>query len=935
MEVNDLQSMESPGLFEADLCIVGTGAAGWAIAEQTGYSGLKVLMLESGGLAFDPELLELNQIRDVGVRLYNGRDRQLGGTTYSWAGRCVALEDIDYQARSWVPLSGWPFGPEEIAPYLDRACNQLGAGPYRSNGRASVPGVAVKPPEFDPALVRMVSWQFSQDSVNPKESKRLANEFRTLKNADLRVLTHATVTNLNAGPTNRKIESVEITDQRGRCSTVRARAFVLCAGGIENARILLYSNRTNPAGIGNEHDLVGRYLLDHPRDLEMIVRFSRRDAGRIREIFGPYKLDSHQGRHTFYDGLALSMERQRRDELLHCAAWPFEFWADDDPVEALKRLVAGPRTRLVADALSILSQPGLVADAVRERLVRGDVARHKVDRIGLLATTEQCPDPDSRVRLSSQLDRMGLPVAEVNWRIHPRERESMVALGTSIASEFKRLGLPAVELAPWLEAGRHDDVVLVDNCHPTGTTRMAADARAGVVDANCRVHGVENLYIAGSSVFPTNGHANPTLMIVAFAFRLGEHLRRVLSPRGAAHLAGNGHPRPGAVDTNGQPADSGNPMPRLRAGTKVAVTGASGFLGERLVEVLAEQDVEVTALIRRANASPRLRRTGARLLTPDLTDPDAVQTALKGIDVIFHCAYDWADASWNRRALDALIAACVRSGCRLVHISSYVVYQGIESGEMTEDLPAETSSSGYAHIKHELEDEVLRAVREQSLAATVVQPTLIYGPRSGPFTHEPAEMLRFGTVVLPNKGEGICNAVYVDDVVSAILLAGREQAALGQRFLISGPSPVTWREFYEGLAQAIGAKGPEYRTAASLARASTKPRKILRLAADPERVVRAVVQHRRLRRFVQTGVRVLPLVARQPLTDRLFSPPSRRRGQVHLPDQGRLGFLQNRSTVSSAKARTQLGYVPRFDFATGMDRTAHYLAGCWTWQTRD
>ncbi len=533
MDIEDLQAIDQKSSLETDLCIVGTGPAGWAIAEDLRDSGLRILMLESGGLGFETEANALNDIDDVGVRLFNGRDRQLGGTTHSWAGRCAAFDDIDYEARPWVPLSGWPFGADALAPYLDRACEHLGGGPYRQNGRASAPGSAVKRASLDPAQLRGVSWQFSQDAANPKEAIRLGRHYGA-RNPGLRVLAHATVTSLDTAASNGRIESVEVADPQGRRTAVRAQAVVLCAGGVENARILLYSNRAKPNGIGNDHDVVGRYLLDHPRDPEMIVRFDVRDAARIRELFGPYKLDSARGRHAFYDGIALSPERQRRDGLLNCAAWPFEVWAADDPVEAMKRLAAGPRAHAIRDAASIVSQPGLMLRALRGRLMRGEAAEHKVDRIGFLATTEQRPDPDSRVRLGSRRDRFGLPVAEVNWRINAQDRDSMVALAKSIASEFERLGLPAVQLAPWVQEGGHGEVTLVDNCHPTGTTRMALDPRQGVVDADCRVHGMDNLYVAGSSVFPTNGHANPTMMIVAFALRLGGHLRRVLSTKAGA-----------------------------------------------------------------------------------------------------------------------------------------------------------------------------------------------------------------------------------------------------------------------------------------------------------------------------------------------------------------------------------------------------------------
>ncbi len=374
---------------------------------------------------------------------------------------------------------------------------------------------------------------------------------------------------------------------------------------------------------------------------------------------------------------------------------------------------------------------------------------------------------------------------------------------------------------------------------------------------------------------------------------------------------------------------AGARAPVLAPGTRAAVTGASGFLGGRLVEMLAEQGVDVTCLVRSPHAGHRLQQTGARLLTLDLADPGAVQAALEGVGVAFHCAYDWADAAWNHRAISAVIAGCQRNGCRLVHVSSYVVYQLPDEGEVTEGLPGNPSASGYAHAKRELEAAVLRAVQEQSLSGAVVQPTLVYGPFSGPFTNEPAEMLRFGTVVLPDQGEGACNAVYVDDVVSAMVLAARHPSAIGQRFLVSGPDPVTWREFYEEMARAVGAKGPQYRAAEAITRGNTRMRKLLRFAADPERVIRRVAQDGRVRHLVQGAVGVLPARPRQVLADRLLTPPSRRPGHVHLPDGDRLGFLRSRATVGSAKARRELGYAPAFDFAAGMVPTARYLREVW------
>jgi choline dehydrogenase-like flavoprotein len=333
---------------------------------------------------------------------------------------------------------------------------------------------------------------------------------------------HATATHLDTDASGRHLKSVEIADPEGKRSTVRARAVVLCAGGVENARILLYSNRILPNGVGNTNDVVGRYFMDHPRDPDLTVRFNTSDADRVRAFFGPYRLDGARHRNSFVHGFALSYEMQRRHGLLNCTAWPFEIISADDPILAAKRLAAGPK-RAIRDIGLVVSQPGVVLRALHARLIAGQRARPRIDRIGFLVGSEQSPDPDSRIRLSERRDRLGLPLSRINWRIGAQERASQAMLAQLIATEFQRMGLPRAHLAEWVTSNRHEDAVLVDGCHPIGTTRMSSDPRYGVVDAECQVHGVEGLYVAGSSIFPTGGHANPTLMIVAFAVRRSHH----------------------------------------------------------------------------------------------------------------------------------------------------------------------------------------------------------------------------------------------------------------------------------------------------------------------------------------------------------------------------------------------------------------------------
>jgi nucleoside-diphosphate-sugar epimerase len=366
--------------------------------------------------------------------------------------------------------------------------------------------------------------------------------------------------------------------------------------------------------------------------------------------------------------------------------------------------------------------------------------------------------------------------------------------------------------------------------------------------------------------------------------------------------------------------------PVIRPGTAVAVTGATGFIGGRLVELLVEQGASVTCLLRGTTAGTRLEYTKATAATLDLTAPGPVSAALKGIQLVFHCAFDAENNAWNFDALRTLMEACRTSRCqRLVHVSSFVVYQLPPEGEVTEESAEQTSDRGYAFTKRGLEAELLRATHEGALAGTVVQPTIVYGPHSRPWTIDPAEMLRHGTVILPDAGEGICNAVYVDDVVGAMILAAQSPNAVGERYLVSGPETITWKHFYEAIAQAIGTSGPEFRSAMAIAQDGTAARKYLRLAGDPELAIRLAARIGPVRDLLNAALGALPRNSREQARDRLFGPVASRRGHVHLPNLGQLGFLQSRCTISSGKARRELGYTPRFGFAEGMEPTAHYL----------
>ena len=923
MVIEDLTNLPADVRLSAEVCLVGSGPAAWTLAKELSDARIGVLILESGGGRSADDTTALNDTEDVGMPLFNGRCRIFGGTTElpGWGNRCTTFSAIDYDKRPWVPHSGWPFGSTEMEPYLTRAATHLGTEDLFSQEFTPPASSGVRKAHVDSRLLEHVYWGFGRyKNLGPTKFSRL---FRSHDSDHVRVILRATVTDLHIDAQSGRIASVEIADSAGRRKTIPSRLVVLCAGGIENARLLLNSNRQVANGLGNDSDLVGRFLMDHPRDTDMAITFDPREVAKIQRILGPFHVDSGAGSRLFVGGFALSENIQRQERLLNCAAWPMEEADVEDPVDAAFRIIRRESTDSSADLRRVRARPGRVLRAFHSRFVLDQPMRHLPRKVGFFIGSEQSPDRDSRVSLSGRCDRFGQPLARTDWRISRQDRASQGRLARIIAAEFKRLGLPEAHLAEWIRDEAYDDTVLQDGCHPTGTTRMAAVPVEGVVDPNGEVFGVGGLFVAGSSVFPTAGHANPTLMIVAMACRLAEHLKTRLEARS--------HHQPSAA----KPATTGEQPPPpwppiLKSGTRVAVTGANGFIGGRLVERLIEQGASVVCLNRGAS-SERLRRTGAAARELDLADTLRTKAALDGVQVVFHCAYDWNDEPWNLRALSSLVAASTENRCeRFVHVSSYVVYELPSHGEVTETTEETTATSGYARTKRDMELVLLDAHRESGFPCVILQPTVVYGPYCAPWTVQPAERLRFGTVILPDAGRGLCPAVHVDDVVDAMLVAASNPLATGERFLVSGPEPVTWGEFYERLAQAAGAKGPRFLTLDQIEVANQKINKLRRFVLTPERVARRAARVGPVRKVLKGSLRALPSRLRDDLGDRLYGPESRRRGFAHLPNVDDAQWMSGCSIILSQKARRRIGYRPHVSLVEGMESLKPYLQALWS-----
>lgn len=368
------------------------------------------------------------------------------------------------------------------------------------------------------------------------------------------------------------------------------------------------------------------------------------------------------------------------------------------------------------------------------------------------------------------------------------------------------------------------------------------------------------------------------------------------------------------------------PIVKFPVTGKVVVTGATGFIGDRLAERLVRDGVQVCCPVRNLGRAVRLARLPVEIVQIDLSDKKAVDDALTGAVYVFHCAYDRESRNQNVDALHNLITSGAAHNIRrLVHVSSFAVYEMLTDSEVTEQMHGAAPSSPYASAKLELEKLVLNFAKTAGTPVTIVQPTIVYGPFSKSWTDSPAEMLIRGSLVLPDRGEGLCNALFVDDLVSGLMLAAKSPGAIGERFILSGPEPVTWGKFYTEIAGALGVNPPEYWPHEKISKAIRGIVREVRLGiSDPTRLIKLVTRWTPAREALRTALGVMPEALRTPIMS-YYQSAGQRRGQTYLPTAQALALYRSKVTASTEKARKILGYAPCFDLKNGMALTGAYL----------
>ena len=497
--ISDASQLEEGATLQADICIIGAGAAGITLARDLLGAGFRVLVIESGGFEAESATQALYRGAMTGINTWEldaVRARVFGGSTALWAGFCRPLSRDDFEAKSYVPGSGWPIRYDDLVPYYKRACVtvEVGGFQYDVDALSAQAGLPLLP--FDPNVIESRIFHFSPPT-------RFGARYRgDLESAtDIQVYLHANLFAVRLASSDNSVSHLEcktLPELGGISFTVESSRYVLALGGIENARLLLASNAERPEGVANGSGLVGQFM-EHPHYYGFLALLCR-DVPDLR----------------FYSPFTANV--------------PYDDGSDATvPLMGVLALSAGvraagalPNFTAEIGAVPITNPTGTIGASTIAPLFGRDVGGPQLLHVN--CRCEQFVTPDSRITLNQDVDALGMPRIDLRWSILPENQMAMLRACEIMGRELGRLGFGRLWVPP-----QGTDVWTRPNggSHHLGTTRMSADPAEGVVDANLRAHDIDNLYILGSSVFASGGDANPTLTIVALAHRLADHLKAV------------------------------------------------------------------------------------------------------------------------------------------------------------------------------------------------------------------------------------------------------------------------------------------------------------------------------------------------------------------------------------------------------------------------
>ena len=550
--IEDAREIPNQTILDTTVCILGGGAVGITLARELVRNGIEVILLPGAGKK------ERKSDRDryrgradppgSHEPLEENRKRVFGGTTTAWGGRCVPFDPIDFEPRSWIPNSGWPIGWENVQPFLAEAMKLCEAGDTDFDARSAFPtSPAMMGPNFDDPEV--VTWPLEKWSPPTNFARKYGPELSEAGRC--RILLYGQGVQVHIAENKKEIQEVEASSGNKKQFFVRAKCFVLACGGLENARLLLASNQILPLGIGNQKDQVGRYYQSHQfgvcghavlrEPLKMVYDFERDTQGayaRRRFWMTALGQQSHKMGNIigffFRQSKDVSFHRDPLTSSLYLAKNCLHrlgqglpgmkrMW-DEDRVEMGNhlRVVFREAPQLVPQVLDLTKKRFF-----SKRRLPFVLPSQKNNCFPLYYQAEHAPTPESRLVLTpGERDDLGMPRLLVKVKFSELDLHTVRSFFRVFEKRMKASGAGEfVYQEEQLEqqfAERKQ--TFNSNAHHIGTTRMSDNPRTGVVDSNGRVHGISNLYVGGSSIYPTSGHANPTLLAVMLALRLAKKL---------------------------------------------------------------------------------------------------------------------------------------------------------------------------------------------------------------------------------------------------------------------------------------------------------------------------------------------------------------------------------------------------------------------------
>ena len=530
-------SLESGTTTEHDICVVGSGIAGVLLATELGKQGHDVCLVESGSMSPDNETQKLYDLENIGQPIrenFQSRLRHFGGSCNIWAGRAMVYQPVDMQTRPWASLSGWPFSLNELDSYYDRAAKVMKLPAYE---RFNYDHWSKKVGPFESGMIQNENFK-PVVVMFAKSPARFGHKTRHHKQIDkskkITAYTWSNVVDLRLSDQHDQVDEVKIACLNGVKFSIKAKRVILACGGLENTRILLSANHQLPDGIGNQNGMLGRGYMDHPRAVHGTVKLTKKIS--LNHTLG---LPVSGGKMQLAYGL--DNELQEKEELLNSylslepnySSFVRDFYKGF--IKLMKRLLrkgySGKRLDFkkeqvadVPEMIYLLTPKEILPHSVYytyyklSRIARKFVS--KLTHLTIVSYSDQDLLTDSRVYLGEEKDKLGMRKLVLDWKISERSLKSSLRLIQLLDEHLKKHDLGYVEDG----VNELKELPFTDASHHIGTTRMSIDPAEGVVDPDCKVHGIKNLYVAGSSVFPTAGHANPTFTIAAMALRLADHL---------------------------------------------------------------------------------------------------------------------------------------------------------------------------------------------------------------------------------------------------------------------------------------------------------------------------------------------------------------------------------------------------------------------------